>query len=106
VDPPELAVDGIDEYFDVLLRRVAERGGLGDFAGTFHFHATDVPGEWQVEIGHGRLELRREHAKSPVAARGSASDLELFLYNRRSADGLQVFGDTALLDAWREAVRI
>ena len=106
VDPPELAVDGIDEYLDVLLRRLSERGRLGEFAGTFHFHATDVPGEWQVEIAPGRLEVRREHAKAPVAVRGSASDLELFLYNRRSTEGLEVFGDGALLDGWREAVRI
>jgi uncharacterized protein (TIGR03083 family) len=106
VDPPELAVDGIDEYLDVLLPRLSATGRLAGLEGTFHFHATDVPGEWQVEVAPGGVEVRREHAKAPVAIRGSASELELYLYNRRAVDGLEVFGDAALLDAWREAVRI
>jgi uncharacterized protein (TIGR03083 family) len=106
VEPPELAVDGIDEYLDVLLPRLSGTGRMGSLQGTFHFHATDVPGEWQVEIAPGRVEVLRRHAKAPVAVRGPASDLELLIYNRRTADGLEVFGDAALLDGWREAVRI
>jgi uncharacterized protein (TIGR03083 family) len=106
VDPPDLAVDGIDEFFEVILPRVSDRGGLGGLEGSFHFHATDVPGEWQVELAPGRLEVRRQHAKAAVAVRAPASELELFIYNRRPADGLEVFGEAARLEAWREAVRI
>jgi uncharacterized protein (TIGR03083 family) len=106
VDPPELAVDGIDEYVDVLLPRLSARGALAGFAGSFHFHATDVPGEWQIEFTPGGVEVRREHAKAAVAVRGPASELELLVYNRRPADGLEVFGDAALLQAWRETVRL
>ncbi len=106
VEPPELAVDGIDEYLDVLLPRLSDMGRMGEVRGTFHFHATDTSGEWQVEIAPGHVEVLRQHAKAPVAVRGPASDLELLIYNRRTADGLEVFGDAALLDAWRETVRI
>ena len=38
---------------------------------------------------------RAEHAKGDVAARGSASDLLLFLWGRVPADALEVFGDAA-----------
>jgi predicted lipid carrier protein YhbT len=79
---------------------------MGELRGTFHFHATDVSGEWQVEISPGQVEVLRQHAKAPVAVRGPASDLELLIYNRRRAEGLEVFGDAALLDAWRQVVRI
>ena len=106
VEPPELAVDGIDEYLDVLLPRLSGTGRMGELRGTFHFHATDVSGEWQVEIAPGQVEVLRQHAKAPVAVRGPASDLELLIYNRRRAEGLEVFGDAALLDAWRQVVRI
>jgi predicted lipid carrier protein YhbT len=50
------------------------------------------------------LVVTREHAKGDVAARGTASDLLLFLYGRIDADGLDVFGDAALLARWRELV--
>jgi hypothetical protein len=49
--------------------------------------------------------VRREHAKADVAVRGPASALELFLYNRRGPDGLEVFGDEAKAAAWTEKVR-
>jgi uncharacterized protein (TIGR03083 family) len=105
VDPPELAVDGIDEYLGMLVPRILESDRQSGFEATFHFHATDVAGEWQVSLGPGRMEVRREHGKAAVAVRGPASDLELFLYNRRPADGLEVFGEAGLLDRWREGFR-
>ena len=106
VEPAELAVDGIDEYLEMLIPWVLERGRQRGFEATFHFHATDVSGEWQVSLGPGRIEVRREHGKAAVAVRGPASDLELLLYNRRPADGLEVFGEADLLDRWREGIRL
>jgi len=35
----------------------------------------------------------------------AASDLELFLYNRRNSDGIEIFGDPARMTAWSEAIR-
>jgi uncharacterized protein (TIGR03083 family) len=105
VDSPEMAADGIDEFLGFLeMRRRYAKDGLG-LEGTFHFHATDTPGEWLVEITPEVVSVRREHAKAPAAVRGPAGPLELFLYNRGPADGLEILGDTALLDAWREHIR-
>lgn len=104
VEPAELASDGIDEYLDFLPLR-AGRGGVAGLSGSYHFHTTDVPGEWVVVFEESGVTIRREHAKADVAVRAPASDLELYLYNRRGSDGLEVFGDPAKVAAWVENVR-
>ncbi len=105
VEPAELASDGIDEYLDFIPLR-AQRGGLAGLSGSYHFHTTDVPGEWVVVFDDdGGATIRREHAKADIAVRGPASDLELFLYNRGGSDGLDIFGDPAKVAAWSETVR-
>jgi uncharacterized protein (TIGR03083 family) len=99
-----LSVDGIDEFFDLLpFWRGAENvRGNGE---TLHFHCTDGDGEWLARLDPNGLVLTREHAKGDVAARGTASDLMLFLYGRVPASDLEVFGDAELLARWRELVR-
>jgi uncharacterized protein (TIGR03083 family) len=98
-----LAVDGIDELFDLIpfWPRSDQVRGRGE---TLHFHSTDGDGEWLVVLGADDLSVTREHAKGDVAARGSASDLLLFLYGRIAPDRLEVFGDASLLTRWRELV--
>jgi uncharacterized protein (TIGR03083 family) len=101
----ELAADGIDEIFTVFLPRLAERfESVGD--GTVHLHCTDVEGEWLITRRDGDVSVTREHAKGDVAARGSASDLVLFLWNRVPADRLEVFGDAELLERFQQALRV
>jgi len=98
-----LAVDGVDELFDLL----PYWSGSGNVRGndeTIHFHCTDGEGEWLARLSPDGVVVTREHAKGDVAARGTASDLLLFLYGRVSADQLEVFGDAALLARWRELV--
>ena len=98
-----LAVDGVDEFFALIpFWQSADRvRGNGE---TLHFHATDGDGEWLVRLGTDRLVVTREHAKGDVAARGTASDLLLFLYGRVAVEALDVFGDASLLARWRELV--
>lgn len=108
-DPPDplLAADGIDELLDEFAparELAAKYAGSGE---TLHFHATDLDaGEWLVTAHPDRLEITREHAKGDVAARGSASDLFLFLWGRVPAERLEVFGDASLLHRWQERVEI
>ena len=98
-----LAVDGIDELFDLVpYWPWADRvRGAGE---TLHFHCSDGHGEWLARLDAGGLVVSREHAKGDVAARGTASDLLLFLYGRVGCDSLDVFGDASLLARWRELV--
>ena len=100
-----LAVDGIDEILTVFLARLAGNfDAMGD--ATVHLHCTDVDGEWLVTRTGGELSVSREHAKGDVAARGSASDLLLFLWSRVPADRLEVFGDADLLTRFQQALRV
>lgn len=101
---PELAVDGIDELLELYLSRVpTER--LDGQAGTVHLHATDIDGEWLIQLGPDGITFERGHAKGDVALRGPASDLLLWGWNRAELDDrFEVFGDPALLDLWRRAV--
>ncbi|MFC4531331.1 maleylpyruvate isomerase family mycothiol-dependent enzyme [Sphaerisporangium dianthi] len=103
-----VAVDGVEEALDNLLaaERFAEgfaelsRGGE-----RLHFHATDAgeAGEWTVTLASGGFTWERGHGKGDVAVRATAADLLLMLYGRREPVGerYEVFGDRALLDAWR-----
>ena len=40
------------------------------------------------------------------AVRGPASDLLLLISNRRSAEGLEVFGDQSVLEQWSDHVKL
>ncbi len=101
-----LAVDGIDELFDLLPFWPRAENVRGD-GETLHLHCTDTDGEWLVRLTPGGVEVTREHAKGDVAARGTASNLLLFVYGRvapDTPDALEVFGDASLLTRWRELV--
>ena len=99
----DLAVDGIDEFLGFVGLWLANSPVAG-LAGSLHLHATDTAGEWSLQLQPGHLDLRREHVKSDVAMRGSASDLCLWVVNRVPADStrFQIFGDTEILQTWRE----
>jgi uncharacterized protein (TIGR03083 family) len=102
---PAVAIDGVDEYFDLWLASpFAFRSGP---AQTVHLHATDLggtdleaEGEWYVEVGDDRLVVMHEHAKGDIAVRATVADLLLLLWGRRTAadDGVEVFGDLAGLE--------
>lgn len=103
---PELAADGIDEFTEWFLPLVYGRGPVEGLTGSVHFHATDGEGEWWVGLSPEGAEVRREHAKGDVAVRGPAADLLLLVWNRGGTEGLEVFGDDAVLERWRTDVRI
>jgi uncharacterized protein (TIGR03083 family) len=99
-----LAVDGIQEVFDILPERpgVAPIRGAGE---TIHLHCTDGDGEWLIRLGADGIVVTNEHAKGDVAARGTASDLMLLVWGRIPPAGVDVFGDAALLARWQELTR-
>jgi uncharacterized protein (TIGR03083 family) len=100
----DLAADGVDELLDNLARVPGlDLAGGGE---SIHLHRTDGPGEWLLRWQPEGLIVTREHAKGDVAVRGGASDLHLLLVNRIGYDGLEVFGDTAILDRWRDRVHV
>jgi uncharacterized protein (TIGR03083 family) len=97
----DFAVDGIDEYLGLLPMFPGR-----DFPiGSIHLHSTDATGEWLVRVDSQGMHVSREHAKGDVAVRGPASDLLLVLYGRKPTDEIDVFGDAALFDRFREQAK-
>ena len=107
--PIEQAVDGVDELFEVFLGPWAKARGIVGDGESVHLHATDADeiegGEWTVTFVPEGVDLERAHAKAQMAAKGTASDLLLFSWNRRPV-GLEVFGDPDLLAWWPARVAI
>jgi len=95
----DLAVDGIAEALEVAWG-FRLRGPAPDYpAASLHLHRTDGEGEWMIDAVDGVLRITAEHGKGDVAVRGTASDLNLFVWNRAQPD-LECFGDTAVIEAW------
>jgi uncharacterized protein (TIGR03083 family) len=97
---PEVAADGIDE----LLEEFVPIADLSSVGGTIHLHAEDGDGEWFIETADG-LSWSRAHQKGDVAVRGTTSDLLLHLWGRLPQEGVEVLGDEAVLQRWRDATR-
>jgi uncharacterized protein (TIGR03083 family) len=98
-----LAADGIDEWLGMLAVRGVGALPEGEAEQTIHVHCTDVDGEWLVRRSPDGLDIERAHAKGDVAARGTASDLDLYLWGRVPASALELFGDPSLLEGLRIA---
>lgn len=96
----DLAVDGIDELYEVVLPFSARRRGTPLPAGSLHLHRTDGDGEWLVRAEGDRVVVTREHAKGDAAVRAAAGDLLLFAWNRGRPERLQVFGDEGVAAEW------
>jgi uncharacterized protein (TIGR03083 family) len=102
----ELAVDGVDELFEVFVpRRLARTPWPGEPA-TIHLHATDADGEWMIGLDGSDVSVSHEHGKGDVAVRASASDLVLVLAGRLPVSRTETFGDTAVIDRWHATVNI
>jgi uncharacterized protein (TIGR03083 family) len=103
---PDVAVDGIDEFLDLVnvisgLRNEPLRlAGSGE---TLHLHATDAPGEWTITFGPEGMTWERGHSKASTAVRGKVADLFLLMFNRhrvQDEERFQVFGDLGLAARW------
>lgn len=104
---PELAADAISEWLERISveakkyhRVPLERGQ------SVHLHATDgglgPTGEWTMVNDEDGVGWSHDHGKGSVAVRGPVKDLLMVATRRSSATdaGLDVFGDTAVWEAW------
>lgn len=104
--PGELAVDGVDEVFEVFLPGAFDPDRFRPAGETLHLHATDAAGEWLLRFLPDRVEVSREHAKGDSAVRAPASDLFLLLWGRRTADEVEIFGDRAIVERFQGAFTV
>jgi uncharacterized protein (TIGR03083 family) len=111
----DVALDAVDEWLELgslpmhfeIHPQMRELLGPGR---TLHFHATDTApeaaAEWLIDLTGDAITWRRAHEKAAVAVRGPLTGLLLVIYKRRPprGNGIEVFGDTPLLDFWLERV--
>ncbi len=102
---PAFAVDGIDELLVGFLSRPGEDLHTGS-PRTLHLEATDATMAWLVRLGPEAIQVSPGDGSADCVVRGTASDLHLLLWNRRSADHFDVQGDASLLTYWRDTVQI
>ena len=98
----ELCVEGMDEIFTVYVPSRFDTATFGGSGETMHLHATDRAGEWMITFEADQVTCEHGHGKGDVAVRGGAADLYLLMWNRIGTEGFEIFGDSALLDRWRQ----
>ena len=100
------AADGIDElvlrFFGGRSRRLRSESAVA-----LDVVTTDEPARWRVHIGpegqHSeRCDPDTTAAGADCTVRGPAGPLYLALWNRRPLTDLEVSGDPAVVDLWRE----
>ncbi len=90
------AADGVDELMCLLLPASVSNAP----AGSLHLHQTDGPGEWMMNGVDGNVVASIGHEKGDAAIRATAADLLLAGWQRRSLEGLEIFGDRAIAEEW------
>ncbi|HEX4905217.1 MAG TPA: maleylpyruvate isomerase family mycothiol-dependent enzyme [Acidimicrobiales bacterium] len=101
----EQAVDGIDELLTAFLPRRSSRL-KPETTKTIAVQPTDADSAWLVTAGPEGATTERVRSDADAVVRGTAADLYLLVWNRRSLDGLDVSGDASLLDLWRSSVQV
>ena len=107
---PAVAADGVEEWlelgslpfhFDV---HPAMRELLG--TGTIGLSATDLVGDWVVDLTGSAIDWRRGVEDADVTVYGAVQDLLLVIYRRRAPvePYVRITGDSDLLEFWLERV--
>ncbi|MEL7155329.1 MAG: maleylpyruvate isomerase family mycothiol-dependent enzyme, partial [Actinomycetota bacterium] len=98
---PDLAADGIDEWFDVHLRSdITDPDIAGQAAGTIQIQCLDTPNGYWASLADRTLVFQRSVADSDVTLRGGTSDLLLLLWGRVPPETVEVIGDASVLQSW------
>jgi uncharacterized protein (TIGR03083 family) len=102
---PDIALDGIDEFLTGFLPR--SRTPLrADTPHCLMVAPTYSDRRWTVSISRELPETVRRATDADCTVSGSASDIYLALWNRRSLDSLDISGDRAAIDMLRDSVQI
>ena len=92
-----LAADAVAQTFEVMApwRRAVAKAPPGQ-GERFLFRRTDGPQTWAVQFEGDTVQLGAPGDQHDIQLSGTASDLALFLWQRKVADRLDVQGDTSL----------
>lgn len=114
--PPDVAADAVDEVLVVFMVGYPEWADIDRIDRTVRLAATDTGATWTLRYltfsgtsprtgmryeAEPTFELIDDPGPATLVA-GAAEDLLLFLWGRRSAEGLSVDGDPSILDDLRQ----
>ena len=94
---------GIEEFLVEFLPGMMASEDVKGFTGTLHLAATDVPGEWWIDLDDDGKVIPAPggaEGEADTTIRGTRSDLLLWLNNRGPLKTLEVAGDEKILDRW------
>ena len=100
---PAFASDGIDEVLTAMAPRTDELPLEAEV--TMAMHPTDIAERWLVTLGPGGIDTIREERPADLTLTGRASDLYLAVWNRGDDRSVDMTGDRAVLDTWRDRHR-
>ncbi|MDF9811881.1 maleylpyruvate isomerase family mycothiol-dependent enzyme [Streptomyces sp. SPB162] len=102
----DFAADGVDELLAGFHTRPRSKV-RSELPRTLRVQAVDTPagtGDWLVHLSQKAPRVERgAPGAADCTVSGPAADLYLALWNRGPYDGLDVSGDTKLLELWRRA---
>ncbi|MBT8226835.1 MAG: maleylpyruvate isomerase family mycothiol-dependent enzyme [Dactylosporangium sp.] len=98
---PAFAADGIDELLAGFLARPHGRL-VADPPVSLSLRATDADVAWTVFIEADRRRILPEARTADLTITGPAHGLYLLLWNRDGTEDLDVLGDPAVLQLWRD----
>lgn len=101
IDRP-LAVDGIEEYFEIAVPRLVDRDGVTIPSGTLAIHCTDTGQGWLVAARDDAVSIERiDDAEADATLAGSAAGVLGRFWNRPFDDAdVAIEGDEAVAAAW------
>lgn len=104
---PGFAADGLDELFGGFLARRGASLATGAPV-RIAVRAKDADCAWTIAFEPGSRERVTVPAAEPadLTLIGPAADLYLLLWNRAGTERITPDGDAALLDRWREVIKI
>jgi uncharacterized protein (TIGR03083 family) len=97
----EFSVDGIEEMLHGFLARRPSRLTSAADPYTFVLVSTDFPQAWRVSVDGDGPTVTDDPGEGGTRVYGTAFDLYLLLWNRRTLDGLEVQGPTEGLEHYR-----
>ena len=104
--PPDLAVDGVEDWLDTAATLSPPGGWASGFSGlvgageTIHLHVTDpgLVGEWLIRRTPDGAIWQPGHERADVAVRGLVLTMLLVVNRRLGPEHLEVLGDAAVFD--------
>jgi uncharacterized protein (TIGR03083 family) len=101
---PQFSADMLDELLMGFAPLQTDLAGGAERV--VHVHALDVDEHWLVTIGRQRIETSREGGDADLVVTGTATDLNLFLWNRSPGSEVNLTGDEELMNIWRADHRV